>query len=162
MSAQNRNEYETATQCYICRHAFLEDDQKGPKVRDHDHITGFVLGAAHRQCNLERLVSFRIPVFFYNLRGYDAYLIVHEFGKRPECAIKVIGQNMEKYLQVEWAKNMLFHDSLQFLFASLEQLTVSLAKTGGRNLYNLHEVVAQMYSESDVELFERKGVFCYD
>ena len=69
---------------------------------------------------------------------------------------------MEKYLQVEWAKNMVFHDSLQFLFASLEQLTVSLAKTGGQNLYNLHEVVAQMYSESDVELFERKGVFCYD
>ena len=54
----------------------------------------------------------------------------------------MIGQNMEKYLQVEWGKNMVFRDSLQFLPASLEQLTASLAKTGCGNFYNLHEVVA--------------------
>ena len=57
---------------------------------------------------------------------------------------------------------MVFRDLLQFLPASLEQLTTSLAKTGHGNLYNLHEVVAQIYPESDVELLERKGVFCYD
>ena len=99
MSAQRREEYENATQCYICRQAF-EDDLKGPNGRDHDHLTWFFLGAAHRLCNLERPVSFRIPVVFHNFRGYDAHLIVHEFGKRPEREIKVIGQNMEKYLQV--------------------------------------------------------------
>ena len=77
---------------------------------------------------------------------------MHEFGKRPERVIKVIGQNMEKYLQVEWGKNMVFRDSLQFLPASLEQLTASLAKTGRGNFYNLHEVVAQIYPELDVEL----------
>ena len=69
---------------------------------------------------------------------------------------------MEKYLQVEWSKNMVFRDSLQFLPAFLEQLTASLAKTGLQNFYNLHEVVAQIYPESDVELLERNGVFCYD
>ena len=37
---------------------------------------------------------------------------------------------MEKYLQVEWGKNIVFRDSLQFLFASLENLAVSLAKVG--------------------------------
>ena len=134
MNAQKREEYENATQYYICRHAFAEDDPKGPKVREHDHITGFFLGAAHRQCNLERPVSFRIPVFFLNFRGYDAHLIVHEFGKRPEREIKVIGQNIAKYLQVEWGKNMVFSDSLQFLPASLEQLTALLAKTGRETL----------------------------
>ena len=107
--------------------------------------------------------NLEIPVFFHNFRGYDAHLIVHEFGKRPEREIKVIGQNMEKYLQVEWGKNMVFRDSLlQFLPASLEQLRASLAKTGRGNFYNLHEVVAQIYPESQVELLERKGVFCYD
>ena len=104
MSAQKREEYENATQCYICLHAFEKDDPKGPMVRDDDHITEFFLCAAHRQCNLKRLVSFRIPVFFHNFRGYDAHLIVHEFGKRPERKIKVIGQNIKKYLQVEWGK----------------------------------------------------------
>ena len=47
-------------------------------------------------------------MFFHNFRGYDAHLIVHEFGKRPDSEIKLIGQNMEKYRQVEWDKYMVF------------------------------------------------------
>ena len=101
MSVQKRERYENATQCYICCHSFEENDLKGHKVRDHDNITGFFIGAAHRQCNLEQPVSFRIPVFFQKFREYDAHLIVHEFGKRPEREIKVINKNMEKYLQVK-------------------------------------------------------------
>ena len=85
---------------------------KGPKVRDHDLITGWFIGVAHRQCNLERPVSFKISVFVHNLPGYDAHLILHEFGKRPDREIKVIRQNIEKYLQVEWGPNMVFRDSL--------------------------------------------------
>ena len=57
---------------------------------------------------------------------------------------------MKKYFQVEWGKNMVFRDSLQFLPASLEQLTASLAKTGRGNFYNLNEVVPPIYPESDV------------
>ena len=162
MSAQKREEYENATECYICRNAFEEEDPKGPKVRDHDHITGFFRGAAHRQCNLERPVSFRIPVYFHNFCGYDAHLIVYEFGKRPDRELNVIGQNMAKYLQVKWGKKMVFRDSFQFQTASLEQLTASLAKTGRENFYNLHDVVPQIYPGSDVELLELTGVFCYD
>ena len=101
LSANQQEKYDNATRCYICRHEFIESEAKGPKVRDHDHITGWFIGAAYRQCNLERPVSFKIPVFFHNFRGYDAHHIVHEFGKRPDREIKVIGQNMEKYLQVE-------------------------------------------------------------
>ena len=92
MSAQKREEYENATECYICGQPFEEDDPKRPKVRDHDH-TGFI-GAVHRQCNLERPVSFRISVLFHKFCGYDAHLIVVEFNKRPDREIKVIGQNM--------------------------------------------------------------------
>ena len=101
LSARQQEEYENATRCYICRHEFVENEVKGPKVPYHNHITGWFIGATHRQCNLERPVSFKIPVFFYNFRGYDAHLIVHEFGNRPDREIKLIGQNMEMYLQVE-------------------------------------------------------------
>ena len=48
MIAQIREEYENATHCYIWRHAFEEDDPNGLKVRDHDHITGAFISAAHR------------------------------------------------------------------------------------------------------------------
>ena len=64
MSAQKREEYEKATQCYIYLHSFVKDDPKGLNVRDHDHITGFFIGAAHRQCNLESPVSLRSRFYF--------------------------------------------------------------------------------------------------
>ena len=137
--------FDNATRCYFCRHEFTKHEQKGPKVRDHDHITGDFLGAAHRQCNLERAVSFQIPVFLHNFRGYDAHLIVHEFGKRSDREIKVIRQNMEKYLQVQWGNHMVFRDSLQFLLASLKQLVASLAKTGREKFINLHKVVSDVF-----------------
>ena len=101
-------------------------------------------------------------VLFHNFRGYDAHFIVHEFGKRPDCKIKVIYKNKEKYLQVEWGPNMVFRDSLQFLSASLEQLAASLAKVGRGYFQNFHDVVTDVYPEADVKLLERKGVFCYD
>ena len=42
-----------------------------------------------------------------------------------------MGQNMEKYVQVQWGDNIIFRDSLQLIFfASLDQLVASLAKTG--------------------------------
>ena len=144
MSAQKREDYVNATECYICRLPFEENDLTKPKVCDHHHITEFFIGTAHRQCNLERAVSFLIPVFFHNFIGYDANLIFHEFGKRPDREIKVIGENMEKYLQVEWGKNLVFRDSHQFLPASLKQLTASLGKTGRGNFYNLHEEISQI------------------
>ena len=77
LSVLQQKEYDNATRCYICRHEVLEGEAKSPKVRDHDHITGWFIGAAHRQYNLERPVSYKIPVFFQNFRGYDAHLIVH-------------------------------------------------------------------------------------
>ena len=69
---------------------------------------------------------------------------------------------MEKYLQIEWVTNMVFRDSLQFLPASLEQLAASPARVGRRYFQNLHDVVTDVYLEVDVELLERKEVFCYD
>ena len=49
------------------------------KVIDHDHITGKYRGAAHSSCNLKLRIDhdkIKIPVFFHNLRGYDAHLIM--------------------------------------------------------------------------------------
>ena len=57
---------------------------------------------------------------------------------------------------------MVIRNLFQFLTAVLKQLTVSLAKTGRGNYCNIHEVISQIYPESNVELIEQKGVFCYD
>ena len=156
MSAQKREEYENATKCYICRHAFEENDPKRPNVRDNDNITGFFLETVNRPCNLEHPGSFRIPVFVHNWRVYDAHLIVQEFENRPDREINGMTQHMEKYLQFEWEKNIIFHDSLQYLVASLEQLTSSFAKTSLEYFFNLHEVVLQIYFGSYIQLLDQK------
>ena len=48
LSARQQKEYDNATRCYICRREFVEGEAKGPKVRDHNHITGWFISAAHR------------------------------------------------------------------------------------------------------------------
>ena len=111
-----KREFVRANTCYLCRNAFLkEDDPLGHRVRDLDQITGNYLGAAHRQCNIERPVKYQIPVFIHNFRGYDSHLIVHQFRFYKDRKIIVIGQNMEKYLQTVWGENIVFRDLLQFL-----------------------------------------------
>ena len=79
LSTRQQKKYDNPTRCYICRHEFVEGESKRPKVRDHDQITGWFIGAAHRQGNQMRAVSFNTLVFFHNFRGYDAHLIIHEF-----------------------------------------------------------------------------------
>ena len=113
-STGQQDEYDNANRCYICCHEFLEGEAKGFKVRDHDHITGWFIGVAYCQCNLELPVSFKIPVFFHNFSGYNAHLTVNEFEKQLNREINVIDQNMEKYLQVEWRHSMVFVTSFNF------------------------------------------------
>ena len=166
LSRAKQEEYDNATQCHICRKPLLGDqDPKGPKVRDHDHITGFFIAAAHQSCNLQRRVNYQIPVFFHNFRGYDSHLIVHEFPHIQDRKLKVIGQNMEKYLQIQWGDHIVFRDSLQFLTSSLESLVKSLANNGRHNFINLHNTINLQYPDATdemLQMLEQKGVFCYD
>ena len=46
-------------------------------------------------------MKYLIPVFFHNFRGYDGHLIFHQFRFHRDREIKVNGQNMEKYLQIQ-------------------------------------------------------------
>ena len=57
---------------------------------------------------------------------------------------------------------MVFRDSLQFLSALLEQLAASHDKVECEYIQNIHDVVTNVFFEADVELLERKGVYCYD
>ena len=48
------------------------------------------------------------------------------------------------------------------MFSSLEALSVSLIKSGHHNFKQLHEVIENRNKNANVELLERKGIFCYD
>ena len=68
---------------------------------------------------------------------------------------------MEKYLQIVWGENIVFRDSLQFLFCSLDALSGSLAKSGRENFQHTDQVITSRYANANVELLKRKGIFCY-
>ena len=74
---------------------------------------------------------FDIPVFLHNFRGYDSHLIVialfsHQYRT---CEIQVIGQNMERYMQLKWVKHLVFRDLLIFIQTLWNRWYSPFAKT---------------------------------
>ena len=92
-------------------------------------------------------------------------MIVNEFSNILDRTHNIIGQNIKKYLQVQWGPNIVFRDSLQFLTSSLDFFVESFAKTGRQNFYLLHNTMRNFYPDATnkmVQLVEQKGMFCYD
>ena len=88
------------------------------KLADHDHVTGYYIEASHDECNRKRRVVFDIPVSFHNFRGDDSHLIVTVLSDAAYWTrkIEVIGQNMERYIQVKWGSNLVFHVLFMFIY----------------------------------------------
>lgn len=102
LSDREQRKLISAEPCWICKHLFLGvNDPQGNRVLDHDHFTGHVIGAAHNTCNFNRKTNYQIPVYFHNLRAYDEHLLVRAIQEYFDREIEVIGQNMEKYLQIQ-------------------------------------------------------------
>ena len=113
LNAIEKRKYVRASNCYLCWNAFLgEDDSRGCKVRNHKHITANFLAAAHRQCNIERLIKYLIPLLFIHFKGYDTYLIFQQFLFHKKRALKELGKNKEKYFEIQWGHNIVFRDLL--------------------------------------------------
>ena len=68
LSGAEQEAFEDAERCYLCDRE-LEDD----RVRDHDHLSGAFLGAAHNVCNLRRREQKKIVAFSHNFSGSVYY-----------------------------------------------------------------------------------------
>ena len=89
-------DYEESTECWICENNIFGDDNNS-QVRDHCHLTGKYLGAAHSFCHLRLSLKPNktiIPVVFpNNLRGYDSHLIMQAMS-RVKGNLKCIPNNI--------------------------------------------------------------------
>ena len=75
--------------------------------------------------NSKFIASFKIPIFFHNLKGYDSHLIInkaHLFGTK---SLNIIPMSAEKYLSFQISK-LQFKDSMNFLNTSLDKLVNNL------------------------------------
>ena len=158
MSDEDVHDFQNSTHCSIC------GDELGVEVvRDHCHVTGKYRGAAHSNCNLNYKLMERIPVFFHNLRGYDAHHIMSAIGKFKHKKLTCIPQNHEKYISFSLGK-LSFVDTFQFMSTSLEKLVKNLAGEGLHKFRHLRSYVNKTHGENEdtkLELLSRKGVYPY-
>ena len=124
LTNEQKLEFKLSSHCSICGKKFEPDDEK---VRDHCHFTGKYRGAAHVKCNLDYSFRyFKIPIFFHNLKNYDAHLIIARANElnielNRNKRIDVIAQNSEKFITFSFGACQ-FKDSFAFLTASLDKL----------------------------------------
>ena len=90
----NKHFKKKSNSCSICIKLI---DNDAEKVRAHCHVTGKFRGAAHRNYNINFQLTKKVPVIFYNLRGYDSILIFNELDK-IDVKINVIPNGLEKYM----------------------------------------------------------------
>ena len=94
MSEKEEEQFQPSSTCSVCEK--LIDDDNG-KVRDHCHVTGKFRGAGHWSCNINLQLTKKVPVLFYNLRGYDSHLIFDKLNKF-DVKINVIPNRLENYM----------------------------------------------------------------
>ena len=169
LTEEEEEQFQQSTRCCICNGTFNNSKDKG-KVRDHCHFTGKYRGSAHNKCNLDFCFKhFKIPIFFHNLKNYDAHLIISNFDKlnTEKDEVNVIAQNSEKFMFFS-LKKLEFKDSFGFLSSSLDKL-VKLTKyeNNERRSDWLDKFIYSRKSnyvntDEDLDLLTDKGVYPYD
>lgn len=149
--------------CSICEQ-LLNDDL----VRDHCHVTGKFRGAAHNAFNINLKQRERIPILFYNLRGYDSHLIMEVIAKKKKRISTVYHrtmQNISRSVQENWNSSTLeFIDTFQFLSTSLEKLVDNFAEQYLDKFHYLRSYISTSRSENEpmkMKLLSRKGIYPY-
>ena len=122
MSEEEEHLFQQSNSWWICKK--LIDHDNG-KVRDHCHITGKFRCAVHWSCNINFQLTKKVPLIFYNLRGYTSHLIFCRLNKFY-VKINVIPNGLEKYMAFFLNKNLLFIDSVQFMNSSRDKLVKNL------------------------------------
>jgi hypothetical protein len=159
MSPVEQLEFQNATKCHICK-----GDLLGDSVRDHDHLTGKLRGAAHNECNLKYKVAKFIPVVIHNLKKYDGHLILSAVNRKIK-RFNCIPMNMENFMSFS-IDRMRYIDSLQFLSASLTKLVDNLSDGDDLSKFSqTRKYIENKYPgsvEVKLKLLTRKGVYPYE
>ena len=127
LTDEEKNTIKNATTCHISEDKFQKDDKI---VADHSHLTSKFRGPAHNLCNLNLRIDpkkYKVPVFFHNLRGYDAHFIFQAVQPKIYGDIRVIPKNGEEYIFFTIGR-MVFKDSYAFMQASLDSLIAALPR----------------------------------
>ena len=170
LTDEEEERHRKAKKCFICNGSFHPNVKAKTKVKDHCHFTGKYRGPAHHKCNLDYCFKyFKIPIFFHNLKNYDAHLVISNLNKlnTDKDEVNVIAQNSEKFITF-CLKQLEFKDSFSFLSSSLDKL-VKLTKYENnekRDNWTQHfkysKISEYVKDDYDLDLLTDKGVYPYD
>ena len=152
LTREDENEFQNSTMCHLCD---SEIDDPEEKVRNHDHLTGKFLGAAHNKCNLAYKQPAKCSVFLHNLKNFDSNLIVKNIKERHPDP-KVVGQTIDKYVTFSIG-NVMFKDTFQFLSSSLSNLVENLKANKEKNLNQNFAVTYKYFKENWEKKLKQKG-----
>jgi len=128
LTFEQEQSFRNAQVCHMCKKSF---HLLNPKVRDHCHVSGLYIGAAHSMCNIKRQQRRFLPVLFHNLRKYDMHHIMkHAIHNFNIWDLSPIAQTSETFLALTCylGKGVIlrFIDSLQFISCSLDNAAKQL------------------------------------
>jgi len=152
-----QEEFERAKTCWICDRKLF-----GDAVRDHDHVTGRYIGAAHNSCNINRNVCKKILVVAHGFSNYDSHHLIKylsESGRRDIGQISILPYNSERIRTLEF-KNLKFVDSFAFFNASLDSLAKDL--TSSNHDFNILKAYGLTESDEKMKLLLNKSFFPYE
>lgn len=161
LSKKEQKIYDKSQNCYICNKKFSNED---PKVRDHDHSSGFFIGPAHRSCNLKRRRQKFLKIFLHNGSRYDNHFIIKSLATRNVKQLYILPYNMENFRMIKFNSFMIL-DSLAFLPSSLSKLSDDLKLSEhSYPILKKSKIVRtnNKFDEKKFEMMLRKGVFCYE
>ena len=152
MTEEDKKKYRSSEYCHICRMPIFLN-----KVRDHDHLTGKFIGAAHNVCNFNRVELKRLVGFAHNFSGYDSHIVMHALAKyNGTVRLNAIPLNTEKFKSIE-INNCVLLDSMAFLNGSLENLVETLRASKCD-----FPITSQWMGGEKKELLLRKGIYPYE
>ena len=105
LTKQQKESYENAKICYICKEKFENKylkDKTYRKVRDHCHYTGEYSGAVHSIYNLKFSAPKTIFIVSHNESNYDYYFIIKELAEEFKKQFTCLGENTEKYIPLQF------------------------------------------------------------
>lgn len=155
MTKQDKIKYKSTTHCEMCKREFTLFYRP---VRDHCHITGRYRSALCNNCNLRRQNQKFVPIFIHASSNYDSHFIVRQLGYDIRQII-VIPNSTEKYISFSKKTcngiTIKFVDTFRFLNRSLAELSNNLPK-------NQFFHTSKFFSNNDMDLVTRKGVYPYE
>ena len=150
--------FRQAKNCHICMKRLCKNDDHGrDAVRDHCHITGKYMGAAHNYCNMKRKVLKKVVLYAHNFSNYDSHMVL---GSMPDddriWDLECLPRNQEKIRTLTMNKKYCFYDSMSFLDGSLSAIVDDLVRSGNED-FQLLEDAGLCKNMEQRQLLLRKG-----